>query len=137
MVTYSNVWNALFDNKEQAENLRIRSELMIEITKYLNQSNLTQKQAAEKIGISQPRLSNLINGKIDKFTIDMLVNILSKTDHEVKLSVNRVAEVAEASFPWRNFQVLSGGSRGRRSGQEIKSNWDLEIYEPDAMQTCG
>ncbi len=135
MTTYSNVWDALFDNKEIAENLRIRSELMIEITKYLNQFQLTQKQAAEEFGISQPRLSNLKNGQIDKFTIDMLVNILSKTGALVHFTVIQSAEVEEKSSPWQNFHILEGGKRRKRPIK--KFDWGVSICEPCNIVSIG
>ncbi len=137
MGTYSNVWDALFDDKEKAANLRIRSELMIEITKYLNKSDLTQIQAAERLGISQPRLSNLKNGKIDKFTIDMLVNVLSKADIAVNLTVSKPTDVKEKGLPWHNFYVLEGGKNRLKSIQKKKPTWDTLIHEPKNMATIG
>ena len=137
MSTYLNVWDALFDDKQEAENLRIRSQLMIEITQYLNQINLSQKQAAEKLGISQPRLSNLINGQIDKFTIDMLVNILSKTDSTVKFTVTHSADIKEKTSPWKNFNILAGGRKRRKTIKKGKIDWDISIQKPINMACIG
>ena len=56
-----------------SNNLFIRSRLMIEIREYMQENNLTQKQASIKTGVTQPRISDFMRGKIDLFTIDTLV----------------------------------------------------------------
>lgn len=82
-----NVFADLGFDAEEAANLKLRSQLMIEVDKALMEKKLTQKAAAEALGISQPRVSDLLRGKTEKFTIDSLVNILTKLGHEVSLRV--------------------------------------------------
>jgi predicted XRE-type DNA-binding protein len=82
---YHNVFNALEDNPAMAQNLKIRSELMIALRQYIEDSGLDQKKAAEVFGVHQPRISDLMRGKIDKFTIDMLVNMLARIGKTVKV----------------------------------------------------
>ncbi len=82
-----NVFADLGFNAEEAANLKLRSQLMIEVDKALIEKKLTQQAAAEALGISQPRVSDLLRGKVDKFTIDSLVNILTKLGHEVRLRI--------------------------------------------------
>ena len=82
---YSNVFEALEDNPGMAQNLKIRSELMISLRKYIEEEGLGQKKAAEVSGVHQPRISDLMRGKINKFTIDMLVNMLARIGMPVKL----------------------------------------------------
>ena len=82
---YSNVFEALEDNPGMAQNLKIRSELMISLRKYIEDERLGQKKAAEVFGVHQPRISDLMRGKINKFTIDMLVNMLARIGKPVKL----------------------------------------------------
>lgn len=82
---YSNVFEALEDDPAVAQNLKIRSELMISLRKYREDKGLDQKKAAEIFGVHQPRISDLIRGEIDKFTIDMLVNMLARVGIIVKL----------------------------------------------------
>ena len=72
---YSNVFEALEDNPGMAQNLNIRSELMISLRTYIEEEGLGQKKAAEVFGVHQPRISDLMRGKIDKFTINMLARI--------------------------------------------------------------
>lgn len=69
----------------EAENLKLRSELMIKIERYIQDHELTQAQAAELFGIDQPRLSKLLKGRIDLFTIDKLISMLSNVDIKVTL----------------------------------------------------
>ncbi len=68
-----------------AQNLKIRSELMISLRKYIEDEELGQKKAAEVFGVHQPRISDLMRGKINKFTIDILVNMLARIGKPVKL----------------------------------------------------
>jgi len=82
-----NVFADLGFDAEEAANLKLRSQLMIAADKALIEKNLTQQAAAKALGISQPRVSDLLRGKAEKFTIDSLVNILTKLGHEVTLRV--------------------------------------------------
>lgn len=75
---FSSVWDALFDDPGEKAVLEIKSRLMDEIRHYLKHERLTQEKAAEMLGISQPRISDISTGKISKFTIDALVGILAK-----------------------------------------------------------
>ena len=82
-----NVFADLGFNADEAANLQLRSRLMIEVDKALAEKEMTQQAAAEMLGISQPRISDLRRGKVEKFTIDTLVNILTRLGHEVTLKV--------------------------------------------------
>lgn len=82
-----NVFADLGFDAEEAANLKLRSQLIIEVEKALTEKHLTQQAAAKTLGISQPRVSDLLRGKVEKFTIDMLVNILTKLGHEVTLRI--------------------------------------------------
>ncbi len=82
-----NVFADLGFDAQEAANLKLRSQLMIEVEKDLMEKKLTQQAAAEMLGISQPRVSDLKRGKVDKFTIDMLVNLLTRLGHNVSVRV--------------------------------------------------
>jgi len=73
-----NVFADLGFDEEEAEHLRIRSALMAALSKRLRDSNLTQAVAAELLGVSQPRVSDLVRGKIELFSIDSLVDMLNR-----------------------------------------------------------
>jgi len=82
-----NIFADLGFDAEEAANLKLRSQLMIEVDKALLQKQMTQQAAAKVLGISQPRVSDLLRGKAEKFTIDSLVNILTKLGHKVTLQI--------------------------------------------------
>jgi predicted XRE-type DNA-binding protein len=93
---YYNVFEALEDDAEVARNLAIRAALMRELEAYIEREGLTQAQAAERLGVTQPRISDLVRGKIDLFTIDALVNLLSRVGLAVQVAVREKHEVAPA-----------------------------------------
>jgi predicted XRE-type DNA-binding protein len=84
-----NVFADLGFDKETAENLRIRADLMIELKNVIERKGLTQAQAAKLFGVSQPRISDLVRGKIGLFTIDMLVNMLARAGKKVVIQTKR------------------------------------------------
>lgn len=84
---HENVWDAIEDSPGHAENLKIRSVLMAELTAYIHRAGLTQAQAARRFGVTQPRISDLTRGKIDVFSIDALVNMLTAAGLHLDLVV--------------------------------------------------
>jgi predicted XRE-type DNA-binding protein len=74
---HHSVWDALGEAPADAENLRIRAALMAELTTYIQQTKMTQAEAAGRFGVTQPRISDLTRGKIDLFSIDTLVNMVT------------------------------------------------------------
>lgn len=88
---YQNVWDAIEDDSIQAANLKLRSQLMMEVTEYVRQSGLTQTDAAAALGISQPRLNDVLKGKIEKCTVDRLVNMLAAIGYRVDLRISHAA----------------------------------------------
>lgn len=84
-----NVFEDLGFASEEAANLRIRADLMIELSKLIDVRGLTQTAAASLFGVSQPRVSDLINGKIDRFSIDTLVAMLGRAGIGIKFTTKR------------------------------------------------
>lgn len=82
-----NVFKDLGFGTEEAGNLKIRADLMITLQKFIKSQNWTQSEAANFFGETQPRISNLMNGDIDRFAIDKLVQMLSQAGMEVRLVV--------------------------------------------------
>ncbi len=72
---------------EDSANFKIRAELMMAIDQWVHNNRLKQKDAAEILGIKQSRVSDLVNGKIDKFTVDFLINLLALTEQKVELKI--------------------------------------------------
>lgn len=83
-----NVFKDLGFSETEAEHLRIRSRLMIEVERFVERSKLSQREAAKKLGVTQPRLNDLLQGKIQKFSIDALVKMLSKVRIHVDVNVS-------------------------------------------------
>jgi predicted XRE-type DNA-binding protein len=89
-----NVFRDLGFGSEEAENLRIRSDLMIQLTKLIEARGLTQGAAAKLFGVTQPRISDLVRGKIDRFSIDGLVEMLGHTGAHISFVITRRRRVA-------------------------------------------
>jgi predicted XRE-type DNA-binding protein len=98
--THTNVWDALTDNAEEAANLTVRSDLMIAISGAVERWELTQLEAARRLGITQPRLNKLLNGKIDQFSLDMLLNLAVRAGLDVRVEITR----AQAQRPVSNLR---------------------------------
>ncbi len=89
-----NVFQDLGFSAEEATNLKIRSDLMIRLSKLIEARGLTQAQAAEFFGVTQPRISDLVRGKIDRFSIDTLIAMLGHAGVRVQIVIGRSARVA-------------------------------------------
>ena len=72
---------------EEAANLRLRSELMTALLQLIERRGLSQAGAAALLGVSQPRISDLARGKIDRFSVDTLIAMLGHAGAEVRVSV--------------------------------------------------
>ena len=84
-----NVFADLGFGEEEAHNLVLRSGLMLQVEKIVKDGGLTQQQAAKRLGITQPRLNQLLKGKIGEFSLDALVNMLAHAGMRVELKVRR------------------------------------------------
>lgn len=87
MATFSNVWDALEDDPIKRENLKLRSQLMIEINLKIDEDRKTQKELAEILETTQPRVSALRKGKINDFRLDMLVDFATRLGLRISLGV--------------------------------------------------
>ena len=76
---------------EQAHNLLLRADLAIRIERFVKQSGLTQQAAARALGVTQPRLNQLLKGKIELFSLDALVNMATNAGMRVELRVRKAA----------------------------------------------
>jgi predicted XRE-type DNA-binding protein len=86
----SNVFEDLGFEKEEATNLKIRADLMLDLRKFIELQKWTQAEAAIFFGETQPRISNLINGDIERFGIDKLVKMLSQAGMDVRVLVTPI-----------------------------------------------
>ena len=82
---YASVWDAIADTPEEAANLRVRAEMMEKITAIIAASGWTQADAALHCGVTQPRINDLLRGRISRFSLDALVNIASALGRRVQV----------------------------------------------------
>jgi predicted XRE-type DNA-binding protein len=88
----SNVFRDIGFPREEAEHLLVRADLMIQAQKLITSRRLTQKAAAKLLGVTQPRVSDLLRGRIDLFSTDALIDLLARLGAEVRLKIKvRVA----------------------------------------------
>lgn len=82
-----NVFADLGFDAEQAANLKVRADLMLDLRNYIESQGWTQEQAAAFFGETQPRISNLINGEISRFSVDKLLNMLGRAGMQIRVEV--------------------------------------------------
>ncbi|TQE92842.1 MAG: XRE family transcriptional regulator [Spiribacter salinus] len=88
---FVSVWDAIEDTPVEAENMKLRSMLMMALKNHLDRTNLSQAQAADLFGVTQPRISDLMRGKINLFSLDVLVNMATAAGLQIEM---RVVEAA-------------------------------------------
>jgi predicted XRE-type DNA-binding protein len=88
---FDSVWDAIGPSKSEAANMKARAELMIAIHKTVLGWNTTQVAAAKRLGLTQPRLNDLLKGRITKFSLDALINHATLAGLDVKVKVGKAA----------------------------------------------
>lgn len=84
---FASVWDAIADTPEEAANLRVRSELMDRIAAIIEESGWTQAEAATRCGVTQPRINDLLRGRISRFSLDALVNIAAALGRRIHIEL--------------------------------------------------
>jgi len=92
-----NVFRDLGFTSEEAEHLKIRSDLMIQLQKLISVRGLTQAQAAKILGVTQPRVSDLLRGRIDLFSTDAIIDMLARLGVRVKVALVPTKQRAKAA----------------------------------------
>jgi predicted XRE-type DNA-binding protein len=88
---FDSIWDAIEDTPEAAENMKLRSSLMMVLKAYVDRTNLSQAQAAKLFSVTQPRISDLMRGKINLFALDALVNMATAAGMHVEIHVSEAA----------------------------------------------
>jgi predicted XRE-type DNA-binding protein len=88
---FESVWDAIEDTPAQAENMKVRSALMIALKERIEAEGLSQANAAKLFGVTQPRISDLLRGKVTLFSIDTLINMLATAGLHVELHIAQAA----------------------------------------------
>ena len=83
-IKFDNIFDAVTDSLEEANELQTRADLMIAIRDIVRDFGWKQGETAEKLGLTQPRVSDLLNGKIEKFSIDLLMTCLFRLGYRSK-----------------------------------------------------
>ena len=86
-----NIFEDLGFEPDEAANLKIRADLILDLQKYIKKQDWTQQEAADFFTETQPRISNLMNGDIERFSIDKLVQMIVKAGMKIKVKVINVA----------------------------------------------
>ena len=84
---FESVWDALEDPPEEAENMKLRSALMTALKNHMARSEMSQAQAARLFGVTQPRVSDLMRGKINLFDLDALINMTTAAGLHIEMRV--------------------------------------------------
>lgn len=98
MKRFDNVWDAIADTPEEAASLKARSVLMIALTELIRARGWTQAQAAHYLGLTQPRVSDLMCGKFNLFSLDALMDMAARAGLEPRLSVRKSAPRARGNL---------------------------------------
>lgn len=88
---FDSIWDAIEDTPYETNNLKVRSALMRDLEAHIRDQGWTQAQAAKHFGVTQPRISDLMRGKINLFSIDMLVRMATAAGLQVEMHVAKAA----------------------------------------------
>jgi predicted XRE-type DNA-binding protein len=91
MKTYKSVWDAIESSPSAAASMKAKSQLMRALDKTVRTWGVSQKAAAERLGLSQPRLNDLLRGKIEKFSLDTLFDLAGRSGLKVSLALRKAA----------------------------------------------
>lgn len=84
---FTSVWGAIEDTPEEAENMKLRSVLMTALKNHLTRTEISQAQAAKLFGVTQPRVSDLMRGRINLFSLDALVNMATAAGLHIEIRI--------------------------------------------------
>jgi predicted XRE-type DNA-binding protein len=91
MKQFADVWDAIETTPAKAANMRARADLMMAIHKAVESWDVTQAVAAKRLGLTQPRINDLLRGRISKFNLEALINIASEAGLSVRIQVRKAA----------------------------------------------
>lgn len=115
--TFANVFEALADTMEEEANLVARAQLMQQIIAFIKERDWKQEVAAEQCGVSQPRINDLLRGRISKFSLDALVNIARSLGCRLHIRLEYVpVPCPRCATPLLRGQALLNGRYGHKPG---------------------
>ena len=111
-----NVFADLGFDADEAQNLLLRSQTMMAVEHWYKASGLTQAKAAQVLGITQPRLSQMLKGRIGEFSLDALVNMATRAGMRVGLTIKPVPKVKMARA---KVEMAPAKTAGKRAGRKL------------------
>jgi predicted XRE-type DNA-binding protein len=107
---FTSVWDAIEDAPEQAANMKLRSVLMIALKDHITSIGMSQAQAAQLFGVTQPRVSDLMRGKINLFALDALVNMATAAGLRVEMHLHAFQKKSARGIktPKREIDLIGG-----------------------------
>ena len=88
---FKSVWDAIEDTPEEAESMKLRSRLLMALQERINREGLSQSQTAKLLGVTQPRISDLMRGRISLFSVESLIDMLVHLGMRVEIKVREAA----------------------------------------------
>ena len=88
---FNSVWDAIEDTPEQAENMRLRADLMHTLGQHIQDNGWSQTDAASRLGVTQPRISDLMRGKISLFSLESLIRMAVSAGLHVSIKIEKAA----------------------------------------------
>lgn len=89
--TYTSVWDAIGDTPAEAANMKLRAKVMMALAEHIAAQGWSQAEAARQLAVTQPRISDLMRGKIGLFGLDTLVNMLDAAGLRLQVCVEKAA----------------------------------------------
>ena len=124
---FSSVWDAIEDTPQNAASMRARSGLMMSLTEVIRQQGMTQAQAAVVFGVTQPRISDLMRGKVNLFSLDTLIDMAATAGMgpTVKVSIPKAGyrtEVKSIAAPITAKSSAHGVGTAKRPTRKATAN---------------
>jgi predicted XRE-type DNA-binding protein len=88
--SFESIWDAIEDTPEQAENMKLRSLLIMALSEHIRCNELSQTKAAQLFQVTQPRISDLMRGKVNLFSLDSLINMAVTAGLHVELRIKEL-----------------------------------------------
>lgn len=104
---FASVWDAIENTPQEAASMRARAELMMNLAETIREQGMTQAQAAELFGVTQPRVSDLMRGKVSLFSLDTLIDMAATAGMGPVVKVSRPKRQAVKKAPLKVRHAVS------------------------------
>ncbi len=101
---FVSVWDAIADTKQEAVSMKVRSDLMRALQEWMVNQGCTQTDAATLFGVTQPRISDLVRGRISLFSTDILLDMAATAGLRPKVTVHLTAKKATSAAPAKRYR---------------------------------